>query len=544
MRSFARLYKALDSTTATRAKVDALRRYFTEAPAADAAWAVYFLAGERPRRIVPVKVLRSLAGEVAGIPDWLFEESYQAVGDLAETIAHLLPDPGAGSDAPLATWIEERLLPLRALDEPTLRTRLLAAWTELDGDGRFLWNKLITGGFRVGVSRLLVTRAIAEVAGVDPQIIAERLSGEWQASAERYQALVAPARAEDDSRGLRPYPFFLAHPLPGAPAALGDPEEWVAEWKWDGIRAQLVRRGGDVALWSRGDELITDRFPEIVAAAARLPPGSVLDGEVLAWRDEHALPFALLQQRIGRKRLGPKILADAPVTFLAYDLLELEGLDLRDQPFSERRRRLEVIVADAGHERLRASPVVASSGWDTLATHRASSRSRGVEGLMLKHRDSRYGTGRVKLGATDSGAWWKWKIDPYSVDAVLVYAQRGHGRRASLYTDYTFAVWKGEELVPFAKAYSGLTDAEFRDVDAFIRRNTREKFGPVRSVTPELVFEIGFEGIGRSPRHKSGLAVRFPRMLRLRQDKAAREADSIETLLAMLGGTTPGDASP
>ena len=537
MRAFATLYSALDATTATRGKLAALRDYFSQADDADAAWALYFLAGGKPRQVLPTRVLRDLARDTAGVPEWLFEESYQAVGDLAETIAHLLPDPGAGSDAPLAEWIEQRLLPLRGAPEAELRERLLAAWRELDTPGRFVWNKLITGGFRVGVSRALVTRAIAEAAGLDPQAVAERMMGEWQPSAEHYRALLAPGGGE--ARPGRPYPFFLAHPLQDPPETLGLVEHWHAEWKWDGIRGQLVCRGGAVFLWSRGEELVTERFPEIAALGARLPPGTVIDGEILAWRDGTPLPFAVLQQRIGRKQLGPKVLARAPVALVAYDLLETGGTDLRAQPLHERRARLEALVSAMGEPALVLSPAVVADSWPALAALRGQSRARGVEGLMLKRRDSAYGAGRVKLGP--GGEWWKWKIDPLSVDAVLVYAQRGHGRRASLYTDYTFAVWRGAELVPFAKAYSGLADAEIRGVDAFIRANTLEKFGPVRSVRPQLVMELGFEGIQRSPRHKSGVAVRFPRMLRIRTDKPAAEADTLERLHQLLqsGESTP-----
>jgi DNA ligase-1 len=530
MRAFATLCTALDATTATRGKLAALRAYFSHADDGDAAWALYFLAGGKPRQVVPTRVLRELARDVAGVPEWLFEESYQAVGDLAETIAHLLPDPGAGSDAPLAEWIEQRLLPLRGAPEARLREQLRAAWRELDNPGRFVWNKLITGGFRVGVSRALVTRAIAEAAGLDSQAVAERMMGEWQPSAAHYRALLAPGSGED--RPGRPYPFFLAHPLQASPESLGPVEHWHAEWKWDGIRGQLVCRGGAVFLWSRGEELVTERFPEVAALGARLPPGTVVDGEILAWRDGASLPFTVLQQRIGRKQLGPKVLAQAPVALVAYDLLEAEGTDLRARPFHERRARLEALVAAAHEPALALSPAVVADSWLALAVLREGSRARGVEGLMLKRRDSAYGAGRVKLGP--GGEWWKWKIDPLSVDAVLVYAQRGHGRRASLYTDYTFAVWKDGALVPFAKAYSGLADAEIRDVDAFIRANTLEKFGPVRSVRPQLVMELGFEGIQRSTRHKSGVAVRFPRMLRIRTDKPVAEADTLEHLHQLL----------
>lgn len=529
MKAFARLYAALDATTSTRAKLDMLQAYFASADPADAAWAAYFLAGNKPRQVVPVRVLQRLAIELAAIPDWLFDECYQAVGDLAETIAHLLPAAAGETDLPLARWVEERLLPLRGRDESEVRERLAAWWNELDANGRLVCNKLVTGAFRVGVSKQLVIRAIAGAAGLEARTVAERMAGDWHPTAEAYRALIGAASVASAPVG-QPYPFFLAHPLQAAPASLGPAADWLAEWKWDGIRAQLVRRGGKTFLWSRGEALVTDRFPEIAEAGARLGDGTVLDGEVLAWRDGAPLPFAKLQQRIGRKTVSAKMLADAPVAFLAYDLIEIEATDIRNRALEDRRRALVYVVRSAADPRLQLSPAIAADDWDELGRVRAQSRARGVEGLMLKRRDSPYGVGRPR------GDWWKWKIDPLSVDAVLVYAQRGHGRRASLYTDYTFAVWHEGALVPFAKAYSGLTDAEIRAVDDYIRRNTVEKFGPVRSVAPKLVMEIGFEGIQRSARHKSGVAVRFPRILRLRLDKPIEEADTLASLHALIDG--------
>jgi DNA ligase-1 len=528
VRDFARLYAALDATTATRGKLEALARYLATANPADAAWAVYFLSGGKPRQLVPTRVLRALAVEHAKIPDWLFEESYQAVGDLAETIAHLLPETGSGTEVPFAEWVESRLLALRGVDEAGVRERVVAWWMELDTLERFVFNKLVTGSFRVGVSKQLVVRALAEAFGLDAKRVAERLAGSWTPSAGAFLSLVAK---EGEARATgAPYPFFLAHPLQDAPETLGERDAWQAEWKWDGVRAQLVRRGGEVFLWSRGEELVTERFPEIAAAARALPEGTVLDGEILPWREGETAPlgFATLQVRLNRKSVSAKLLAEAPVAFLAYDVLERDGQDVRARPVAERRESLESLLAAHARWPITLSPVVDATSWAALADARSEARARNVEGLMLKRRASAYGVGRTR------GDWWKWKIDPMSVDAVLVYAQRGHGRRASVYTDYTFAVWDGDALVPFAKAYSGLTDAEFRQVDAFIRRNTFEKFGPVRSVKPELVFEIGFEGIQSSTRHKSGIAVRFPRMLRWRTDKRPEEADGLDALRALL----------
>jgi DNA ligase-1 len=576
MRRFAELYQALDASTATGDKLAALRAYYGAAPPADAAWATYFLAGGKPRRVLPTALLRAAACRAAGIEDWLFEACYQAAGDLAETIALVLPAgrPGLSPlpEASLAEWVERRLLPLRGLPAAEQITRIEQAWAGLDAATRFVLIKLIGGGFRVGVSRLLVQRALAEQFGLDPRLLAQRMVGWTDASARpdaaAFAALTGEPGGTASNPGL-PYPFFLAHPLQAAPETLGPAQDWMAEWKYDGIRAQVVRRAGQTWIWSRGEELITDRFPEVVARAASWPEGTVVDGELLVWPAGAATPapFQQLQQRINRKTLSRKLLADAPVRLLAYDLLEQDGTDLRQAPQWQRRARLLALAADpqlaakdaAGLARLEISPQVASADWAALAAQRLQSRERGVEGLMLKHREARYGIGRTKA----DGVWWKWKVDPLAVDAVLVYAQAGHGRRAGVYTDYTFAVWSRPprdaaealavveaiarrepapamgsdtlQLLPFAKAYSGLSDAEFAQVDRVIRASTLQKFGPVRSVRPSQVFEIGFEGINASPRHKSGVAVRFPRMLRIRSDKPLHEADSLQTLRALMG---------
>ena len=544
MREFARLYAELDETTSTTRKLEALQAYFSHAAPENAAWAVYFLAGGKPRQAVPTKLLRQYAIEYAGLDEWLFDESYHAVGDMAETIAHILPPPSKRSDVGLAEWMEGRIGPLRGADPGTIREALYAAWDELDWRERFLFVKLIGGGFRVGVSRLLVTRALAAIAAVDSKLIAQRLMG-WTDNSVRptatsfLQLIAAQSDEEHALRGGQPYPFFLAHQLQGEPSSLGEVDDWQVEWKYDGIRAQLVRRGGQNFLWSRGEDLITERFPEL--ANVRIPEGTVLDGEVLIWQPgcEAPAPFADLQKRIGRKTLSARLLNELPAVLCCYDLLEFGGVDLRALPQHERRALMETEVTAIGVPQLRLSPVVEADSWDELARLRAQSRERGVEGMMLKARSAQYGVGRTK----DVGTWWKWKIDPYTVDAVLIYAQAGSGRRASLYTDYTFAVWDGEgeerRLVPFAKAYSGLTDAEIAPVDNAVRKTTIEKFGPVRSVKPTMVFEIGFEGIALSTRHKAGIAVRFPRILRRRFDKPVEEADTLDTLKGLLAAAGP-----
>ncbi|MBA5958188.1 ATP-dependent DNA ligase [Pseudomonas lactis] len=543
MKAFAELYANLDATTSSNAKLAALQAYFLQAPPADAAWAVYFLSGGRPRQLVPTRLLRDMATEAAGIEPWLFEESYQSVGDLAETISLLLPESTYTSEDGLAVWLEEKLLPLRGLPPLDLADRLPALWAQLDQPSLMVCIKLITGSFRVGVSKLLVTRALAAMAALDSKRVAQRLVGYTDLSnrptAEGYLKLIAAESSDEHAqRGGQPYPFFLAHglaqPVEQFDTLLGSPADWQVEWKFDGIRAQLVKREGRLWVWSRGEELLTERFPELHSLVSGLPDGTVIDGEIVVWKDS-VQPFALLQQRIGRKTLSKKVLEDAPVAVLAYDLLEYQGDDWRNHIQAERRTQLEQVIATCNQPVLLPSPLLEGKTWAALAEQREASRSLGVEGMMLKDRNGLYGVGRTK----DMGLWWKWKVDPFSVDAVLIYAQRGHGRRASLYSDYTFAVWDGppgseRTLVPFAKAYSGLTDEEMRKVDAIVRKTTVEKFGPVSSVTPSMVFELGFEGIALSKRHKSGIAVRFPRMLRWRQDKAVDEADNLATLQDLL----------
>ncbi|MGH8137144.1 MAG: ATP-dependent DNA ligase [Steroidobacteraceae bacterium] len=539
MRAFSELYEELDTTTSTNLKVAAMVRYFNAAAPADAAWAAYILSGHRLKRFIGPTLLYRWLIEASGLPEWLVDESLASVGDLAETVALLMERTAPGyaqvvPDVPLSTWIEGRLLPLRTEDEPKQRAAIVDWWRTLPYRECFLVNKFLTGELRVGVSELLVTRALVEVLSMPRPDVARRLMGDWRPSAEFWEALRSgEAPAEDPSA---PYPFFLASPLEADPATLGPRDQWLAEWKWDGIRSQLIRRRGECFIWSRGEDLVTERFPEVVAAAAPLSDGVVLDGELVAWRDGAIRPFADLQQRIGRKKLSPAILKAVPVRFLAYDLLEQDYVDLRALSLRERRARLEALVAAAPDVIDISAPVTAES-WEELAQVRTQSRARSVEGLMLKSLDAPYGTGRQR------GSWWKWKIDPYSFDGVMLYAQPGHGRRSNLYTDYTFGVWNDGELVPVAKAYSGLSNVEIAELDRWIRSHTREKFGPVRSVEPTQVFELAYEGIAASSRHKSGIALRFPRIARRRPDKPAAEADTLADLQEVLkthaAGTDP-----
>ena len=535
MKRFADLYDALDSTPSTLAKVAALVRYFQEAPPADAAWALYFLTGRKLKRLLPTKLLVTWTLELTALPEWLFAESYAVVGDLAETISLLLDttQPSASADLPLATWMATRIVPLKKLAPEAQREAVLRYWRELSRRELYLVNKLLTGELRVGVSATLVLRAIAQVTGLPAATIAHRAMGTWEPTPEAFQALIQPDAMSDDVS--RPYPFYLASPLETEPQALGPREAWQVEWKWDGIRGQLLRRTGQTFLWSRGEELITERFPEILAAAQALPDGTVLDGEVLAYEGGHPLPFARLQRRIGRQKPTPTVLREAPAVFMAYDLLEFAGADLRELPLLERRAKLEALLLPLGQPFV-LSEVLHESTWASLASLREEARARNVEGMMLKRTDSPYKTGRKR------GDWWKWKIDPFSVDVVLLYAHPGSGKRANLFTDYTFAVWQGETLVPVAKAYSGLTDEEIGVLDKWIRGHTLERFGPVRAVEPSQVFELHFEAIAPSPRHKSGIALRFPRIARWRNDKPANEADTLETLQKLIPASATSDS--
>ena len=528
MIEFSNLYWQLDSTTKTNEKVAALREYLRLASPDDAIWAIHFLVGRRLKRLVGVRMLASWATEQVDLSAWMFEECYQRVGDLAETISLILPPAAAPEPLPLTDLIQNHLLPMQSMSDPEKRKVVLNLWSRFDQPQRFVLGKLMTGGFRVGVSKRLVTRAIGEQFEIDVATIAHRLMGDWEPSAAFYSRLTG----EDDGEAeiSKPYPFFLANPHKDHPSQLGDFDDWSLEWKWDGIRAQVIRREDQTFIWSRGEELVTEQFPDVAAAAADLPNGTVLDGELLAWdfASSRPLPFHQLQRRLGRKKVGKKLLTEVPVVLLGFDLLEWQSNDLRKETLTARQLVLKQLLQTLGNSSLRIPPRVEADNWEAATLQREQSKPMRAEGLMLKRRDSNYQVGRP------TGDWWKWKVDPYTVDAVLIYAQRGHGRRASLYSDYTFAVWNAGELVPFAKAYSGLTDKEIRKVDAFIRKNTTERFGPVRSVTPELVFELAFENIQKSTRHKSGVAVRFPRISRWRHDKVITDADQLSTILELI----------
>jgi DNA ligase-1 len=526
MKQFSELFLQLDRTTKTNEKVDLLKSYFITATPEDRIWALALFTGRRPPRSIRTALVREWTMQESGIPDWLFEESYHSVGDLSETISLLLPSNESSSDKSLSEWFIYFKKLNNASDEEK-KILITEAWKQLSQYEIFVFNKLLMGSFRIGVSETLIIRAIALAFGHDPSIIAHRVMGNWDPYVTTFDELIHSENSGDMLS--KPYPFYLAYSLETGLESLGSPDEWFAEWKWDGIRSQIILRNGELYIWSRGEELITEKFPELNSLKNILPDGIVIDGELLCYVNNKPLPFNILQTRISRKNLSKKILSEAPAAVLAYDLLEFNGQDMRSIPQEERRKILEQIIPPAGIENvLFPSSLIYFNTWEDLKKLHLHSRENAAEGFMLKRKNAQYLVGRKK------GDWWKWKVDPLSIDAVMIYAQKGHGRRAELYTDYTFGVWDENKIIPFAKAYSGLTDIEIKEVDRFIRQNTLEKFGPVRTVKPELVFEIGFEGINTSTRHKSGIAVRFPRILRWRKDKSAKEADTLQNLKLIL----------
>jgi len=528
---FADLVHQLGSSTGTNDKIEALVHYFSVAEDRDKVWLIALFSGRRPKRTIKTALLVNWCLELTGIPEWLFHECYHTVGDLGETLALLVcEDPlEKSSDASLHEYMLQ-LLALAGNDETAQAMVVKSNWTRMSREERFVFNKLITGNFRIGVSQQMMVNALAQSLDLPASLVAHRISGQWDPVDTRFTDLLDadPARVDIS----KPYPFYLAYALDGEPGNLGQPEAWQAEWKWDGIRGQVIVRDKKLFIWSRGEELMTEKFPELASLNERIPDGTVIDGEILCidaaedgWQ---ALPFALLQTRIGRKNVSRRHLTESPVGFIAYDLLEFRGEDWRERPLTERRSQLENIVKDVQHKLLQISPVLKFDAWEHLAETRLRARDAGSEGVMLKRSGSVYQAGRKR------GDWYKWKIDPLTIDGVMIYAQKGHGRRSNLFTDYTFAVRDGERLVSFAKAYSGLTDKEFAEVDAFVKRNAVEKFGPVRTVKPELVFEIAFEGIAASTRHKSGVALRFPRINRWRKDKTVEEINTLDDLKEIL----------
>ncbi len=526
MQRFAQLIQELNHTTKTNDKRDALVRYLHDAPDADKVWLIALFSHRRPRRLINTTLLKQWCMEITGLPKWLFDESYHHTGDLSEAISLMLPEHENEEENRQLHKMMEAIKQHQTASENEKKIFVLEHWKMLPRETCLLFNKLIIGGFRLGVSQNIIVKALAHFTGKDAQAVAHLISGNWDPFSINFSELMHDDIIVTDAS--KPYPFYLAYAIDGESAALGKPDEWQVEWKWDGIRGQLIRRNGQLYLWSRGEELITDKFPEIESLFSMLPDGVVMDGEVLSYRDGLPLSFQYLQTRVTRKSLNKKQLADAPVVFMAYDLLEFDGEDLRNREMQERRAMLEKLAKDIHSPYFVLSETIVFQEWEALDMLMKTARERRCEGFMLKRKSSIYQAGRRR------GDWWKWKIAPLTTDAVLIYAQKGSGKRNGLYTDYTFAVRDGEKLVPFAKAYSGLTDKEIGVVDKFIKANSLEQFGPVKTVKPELVFEIAFEGIAASGRHKSGVAVRFPRIVRQRFDKNVSEINTIEDLKELL----------
>jgi DNA ligase-1 len=529
LKEFAHLITSIDQSNKTNDKVNALKNYFKVANDKDKIWTLALFTHRKPKRTVNTSLLKEWVTEWTGIPEWLFQESYHVVGDLAETIALLLTSNGAKGkevDNPLSYYIET-LINLRDKTIDEKKEHLEIIYEELDPQERFVFTKIITGGWRLGVSQNLITKALSEAFEIDKAILAHRLMGDWSPENFTFQELILEESQND--LASRPYPFCLAHPIETTEIQSDlNPTKWQAEWKWDGIRGQIIKRSNEVFIWSRGEELITEKFPELEEMAKSLPNGTVLDGEIIAFKNGVPLSFSVLQTRIGRKSITKNLINKAPIVFICYDLIENQGTDIRTEALSSRNELLTNLISQINHPFLLASESIKFSDWEELIEIRKKSRSLKTEGLMLKKKESIYEAGRKR------GSWWKWKIAPLTIDGVMIYAQKGHGRRADLYSDYTFAVWNENELIPFAKAYSGLTDAEMKKVDAFVKKNTKEKFGPVRTVTPKLIFEIAFEGIQASNRHKSGIALRFPRIKRWRHDKSVSDANKLSDLQELL----------
>ena len=531
MKQFAQLFQAIDATTSTNAKVEALRQYFAAEEPANAVWALYLLLNKTRRRLVTSRVLCEVYLSISDLPEWLFKDCYSHVGDSAEVIALLLRDTPlrgkSAADVPLHEWMEQIIPLVKEAETDEERHELIVSWwRSLDDYEIFVLNKVLTGAFRVGASAKLVIKGLTAASGISEAILAHRLMGDFDPTVEFYENLLNKEATE--TAPSQPYPFFLASQIDEEKFRNEPPEQWLAEWKWDGIRAQIIKRADEVFIWSRGEDLVTEQFPEMVESFHVFPNGHVLDGEILCWQGDRPLSFNHLQKRLGRKRVTKKVMAENPVRFIAYDLLEHAGNDIRETPLRDRKFLLNKLLADNADDRIDPSIAFDFDSFEALETMRSRSREAGAEGLVLKAWDSPYLVGRKR------GYWWKFKVDPMTLDAVLIYAQAGSGKRANLFTDYTFALWKGEELVPFAKAYSGLDNEEINQLDKWIRRHTLERFGPVRSVEPIHVFEIGFEGIAESKRHKSGISVRFPRILRWRTDKPVQEADTLATAQDLL----------
>lgn len=538
MKDFASLIAQIDQTNSTNDKVQLMVDYFKSHDSATNAWAIFILMGKQKKRILTSARLRKVINQISDVPTWLMEECYSAVGDTAEMIALISEsllaknkdENDINHEFTLVEWMEKKLPPLAKLPEPELAQQLENWWRSFSQQQIFVLNKVLTGAMRIGVSELLVFKALSIALEVDRSLLATRLMGEFEPTAETFESLsIEPTGNESDpARGLIPLPFCLASPIVNPSESLEDAKDWLVEWKWDGIRAQIHKQGDQVEIWSRGEDRITKSFPDIVNALVETDFTGVLDGEIVAGDWALPSPFQQLQVRLNKKNPTAKFISENKISFIAYDLLVDKTQDIRTSTLLERRKSLKDVMTSLPSSFFGLSKHIEGDDWTELAQERDAARLKGAEGFMLKKLSSQYVGGRKR------GIWFKWKLEPLTIDTILTAAQPGTGKRASLYTDYTFSIWKDEVLVPIAKAYSGLDDKEIRSLDSWIRRNTLERFGPVRTLKPEKVFEIGFEGVAESRRHKSGYALRFPRILRERADKDAANANKVEDVAEIL----------
>jgi len=540
LNNFSELFLNLDSSNSTNNKIEVLKNYFLSNDPIDNSWAIYLLTGKSNKRFISGRYLKNLFSELYEYPVWLIDTCYLKVGDSAEVITLLLKNKSTSRKKVLLNISLNELLSktipdLSKLNDEEKNFKIKNMWETLPEDNHLIFNKILTGTFRVGVSIGLITKSISKLINIDEEIISHRLMGNFEPSIDSYEFLINK-NINLQELNSKPFPFLLANTIEDK-IFKHSINDFQFEWKYDGIRMQLIKRSGNVSLWTRGQELVNDSFPELVDKMSHIKDDFVLDGELLVWnfKEQIAFDFSLLQKRINRKSPTRSIQIKYPIIFIAYDLLEINGRDIREIKLENRRIELEKYFSKWHNKTennisaiFKICNLIFPKDWPDALNYKEKSRENNTEGLIIKKKTSIYSSGRKR------GIWWKYKVDPMQLDAVLIYAKGGSGRRAGLYTDYSFALWKDKELIKFASAYSGLTNIEIKELDKWIRKNTIEKFGPVRSLKPEMVFEISFEKIQISKRHKSGIAVRFPRITKWRKDKKINDADSLENAYELM----------
>ena len=541
MRNFATLFKELDETAQADLKIEALINYFKKVPPEDLAWTVSLLLGRKIKQVISVKRLRKWSVELTQIPDWLLAECLNNVGDLAETISLILPFEGNSENIPLHVWIEQCIFPLKDQQEEIQKEKIVSFWHQLNSVERFLFNKLVTGSFHVDIPPKLIIKALSSFCSLNEKYISQRLIGNWVPTAGFFNFLCT-SNVSDTMANI-PYPFNPVVQLDLKVEDLGNINQWLFEWKWNGIRSQIIKRENKVFIWSHDEDLLNDSFPELYELGSILPDGTVIEGIIIPIRDNILLPSAELKKRIAKRYPVKKILSDIPVSFVAFDLLEFDKEDIRNKSLNQRRNLLKEILNDITDKRIILSGVVECNSWKDLKIARSEAGKKSVDGLMLKRLYSPYSIGSETIvSAMQSGIlttnWYKWKNDPLTINAILLYARLEQGSTSPLFKEYTFALWHDGKLIPFAKTSSGLTDEEIIQVDSFIRKNTLGKFGPVRTVKPELVFKLEFDGIQKSSRNKSGIVVLSPHITRWHHYKKIEEAGSLNSLTILLNNSS------